>query len=73
VEYQAATGVTVITGREKPRTVTDLPKDRSLFLDFLDSVYNAKPAGLPVADVYRVSEIVLAARESAERRTFVKC
>jgi predicted dehydrogenase len=73
VEYQEATSVTVVTGREKPRTVTDLPKDRSLFLDFLDSVYNQKPAGLSLSDVYRVSEIVLAARESAERKTFVKC
>jgi predicted dehydrogenase len=73
VEYQEATGVTVVTGREKPRTVTELPKDRSHFLDFLDSVYNQKPAGLSLSDVYRVSEIVLAARESAERRAFVKC
>jgi predicted dehydrogenase len=73
VEYQEATGVTVITGSQKPRTITDLPKDRSLFLDFLDSVYNQKPAGLSLSDIYRVSEIVLAARESAERRAFVKC
>ena len=73
VEYQEATGVTVITGSQKPRTITDLPKDRSLFLDFLDSVYNQKPAGLSLSDIYRVSEIVLAARDSAERRVFVKC
>jgi len=73
VEYQEATGVTVVTGSQKPRTITELPKDRSLFLDFLDSVYNQKPSGLPLSDIYRVSEIVLAARESAERRTFVKC
>jgi predicted dehydrogenase len=72
VEYQEATGVTVITGNEKPRTLTDLPKNRSLFLDFLDSVYNGKPAALPLSDIYRVNEIVLAARESAERRAFVK-
>jgi predicted dehydrogenase len=73
VEYQEATGVTVITGSQKPRTITELPKDRSLFLDFLDSVYNQKPAGLPLSDIYRVNEIVLAARESAEKKTFVKC
>ena len=73
VEYQEATGVTVITGSQKARTITELPKDRSLFLDFLDSVYNQKPAGLSLSDIYRVSEIVLAARESAERRAFVKC
>jgi predicted dehydrogenase len=72
VEYQEATGVTIVTVGEKPRTITDLPKNRSLLLDFLDSVYNGKPAGLPLSDIYKVNEIVLAARESAEKRTFVK-
>jgi predicted dehydrogenase len=72
VEYQQATGVTVITGKEKARTITELPPSRSLFLDFLDSVYNGKPAGLPLSDIYRVNEIVLGARESAEKRAFVK-
>ena len=72
VEYQGATGVTVVTVKQKARTITELPKARSLFLDFLDSVYNQKPAGLPLNDIYRVNEIVLAARESAEKRAFVK-
>lgn len=72
IEYQEATGVTVITGSEKPRTLRDLPPVKSLFVDFLDSVYNGKPAGLSLSDIYRVNEIVLAARESAEKRTFVK-
>lgn len=72
VEYQESAGVTVITGGQKSRTIAELPKDRSLFLDFLDSVYNRKPAALPLSDIYRVNEIVLAARESAERRAFVK-
>ena len=54
------------------RTITELPASRSLFLDFLDSVYNQKPAGLPLSDIYRVNEIVLGARESAEKRSFVK-
>lgn len=72
VEYQEATGVTVISGKQKPRTIRDLPANRSLFLDFLDSVYNGKPAGLPLDDIYRVNEIVLASRDSAERRAFVK-
>ena len=72
VEYQESTGVTVIGAGQKPRIITELPKDRSLFLDFLDSIYNGKPAGLPLSDIYRVNEIVLAARESAERRAFVK-
>jgi predicted dehydrogenase len=72
VEYQEATGVTVVTGKQKARTITELPKARSLFLDFLDSVYNQKPAGLSLSDIYRVNEIVLGARDSAEKRAFVK-
>jgi predicted dehydrogenase len=72
VEYQEASGVTVLTGKQKARAITELPKARSLFLDFLDSVYNQKASGLPLGDIYRVNEIVLGARESAEKRTFVK-
>ncbi len=72
IEYQDSTGVTIVTGKEKPHPVTDLPPTRSLFLDFLDSVYNGKPVGLGMPDIWRVNEIVLAARESAERHTMVK-
>ena len=72
VEYQDSTGVTIVTGKEKPHAITDLPPTRSLFLDFLDSVYNGKPVGLNMPDIWRVNEIVLAARESAERHAMVK-
>ena len=72
VEYQQATGVTVVTGKQNARSITELPQSRSLFLDFLDAVYNGKPAGLSLSDIYRVNEIVLGARESAEKRAFVK-
>jgi predicted dehydrogenase len=72
VEFQESTGVTLITGREKPRVLSDLPPGGSLFLDFLDSVYNGKPAGLSIGDIWKVNEIVLAARESAERHSIVK-
>ena len=72
LEYQAATGVTLITGERGPRQITTLPPDGSLFLDFLESVYHGVPAGLSLADIYRVNEIVLAARESADRHQMVK-
>lgn len=71
-EYQAATGVTVVTTNAKPIVVSPLPEGRSLFIDFLDNVYNGKPAGLPWNDIYRVNQIVLASRESAERRRIEK-
>jgi predicted dehydrogenase len=67
VEYQAATGVTLITGERAPREVGNLPPDGSLFLNFLEALYHGVPAGLSLADIYRVNEIVLAARESADR------
>jgi len=72
VEFQDAGGVTLVTGKQKLHAIEDLPPSRSLFLDFLDSVYNGKPVGLSMADIWRVNEIVLAARESAERHAMVK-
>ncbi|MGD0295644.1 MAG: Gfo/Idh/MocA family oxidoreductase [Bryobacteraceae bacterium] len=71
VEYQAATGVTVITGERAPREIRNLLPDSSLFLDFLESVYHGAPAGLSLRDIYRVNEIVLAARESADHHQIV--
>jgi predicted dehydrogenase len=71
VEYQDDRGVTLVTGKEKPHAITDLPPGRSLFLDFLASVYRGAPAGLSMADIWRVNEIVLAARESAEQHRMV--
>jgi len=71
-EYQASNGVTLITGDRPPREIRDLPPDGSLFLDFLQSVYHGAPSGLSLADIYRANEIVLAARESADRHQIVK-
>ncbi len=68
VEYQEASGLTLITATAPPRRITDLPPARSLFLDFLESVYHGKPAGLSLEDIYRVNRIVLVARASAEQR-----
>jgi predicted dehydrogenase len=72
VEFQQAAGLTLVTGDRKPEVVDALPSRRSLFLDFLSSVYHEKPPGLSLADIYRANDIVLAARESAEQRAIVK-
>lgn len=72
IEHMAATGLTLLTSTKKPHVINDLPKGGSLWLDFLESVYNGKRAGLELPEIYRVNEIVLAARESAERGRFVK-
>src|SRR2546426_11160681 len=67
-EYQQATGVTVISGKQNARTITELPQSRSLFLDFLDAVYNRKTAGLSLGDIFRVNEIVVGGRGCPETR-----
>ena len=70
-EFQAATGVTLLAAGRKPEVIRDLPSEGSVFLDYLDFAYNGRPATLPLADIYRVNEIVLGARESAERHQIV--
>jgi predicted dehydrogenase len=71
-EYQAATGVTLMTDKHPPRLITELPPNGSLFLDFLNSVYNHSPAVLDLRDIYRVNEIVLAARDAGDRRQMIR-
>ena len=72
VEYQAATGIVLMAGDQKPRTIDNLQPKKSVFVDFLESSYNGKPSGLSLADIYRVNEIVLAAQEAAEQGKVVK-
>lgn len=67
-EYQESTGVTVISDRRGLTRITDLPPARSLFTEFLDSIYNGKAAPVSLSDVYRVSEIVIRAREAAQSK-----
>jgi predicted dehydrogenase len=71
-EYQAATGVTLMTAKSEPQVVRDLPAERSLFIDFLESVYAGKPTALSHEDIFRVSEITLAAEQAAAERRIVK-
>jgi predicted dehydrogenase len=71
LEYQV-NGLTLIPRKQPPRAITDLPPAQSLFTDFLRSVYHGTPAALTLDDIYKANAIVLAARESAERHTFVK-
>lgn len=72
VEYQAATGVTLLTGNARPQQITDLPPRGSVFIDFLESLYLGKTPALSEADIWRVNEITLLARDSAERHAIVK-
>jgi predicted dehydrogenase len=71
-EYQASTGVTLMTPDRKPEVIGDLPDGGSVFVDFVQHVYNGKPATLTLSEIYRVNEVVLGAHESAERHQIVK-
>jgi predicted dehydrogenase len=71
-EWQASTGVTVVTGQQKLRRLETLPPQGSLFEDFLRALYLGGPDPIAPADVWRVNEICLVARESAEKGRMLK-
>ena len=71
-EYMAATGVTVGTATSKPVRVADLPPGGSVFVDFLDHVFNGKPATLTKAEIYAVCDATVAAHESAAQHKMVR-
>ena len=71
-EYQASTGVTLMTSSQKPHVIESLPAKQSVFVDFLNSAYNGKPANLTLADMYRVTEITIAAQRAADQGTLIK-
>lgn len=64
-EYMAATGVTLMSAKSKPTVLSSLPQGGSVFVDFLNYVYNGQPATLPAEDIYRVCEVTLAANQAA--------
>lgn len=70
-EYMRGTGVTVVTTKSKTRIVP-LGEPKHLFADFLDHVYNGKPTQLPLADIWRANDVVLAARDAANSGRAVK-
>ena len=71
VEYQAATGVTLMTADAPPKTL-DLPPAESLFIDYLNATYNGKAPTLTVADIYRICEVTLAAEDASSNGKMVR-
>jgi predicted dehydrogenase len=65
VEFQEGQ-LTLVTASEKSRTITDLLPGRRLFVDFLDAIYNGKKHVITTEEIFRVTEIVLKAREAAD-------
>jgi len=72
VEYQASTGVTLMTADAPPTVIKDLPPQQSLFIDYLNATYNGKAPTLPLSDIYRICEVTLAAEEAADRGVMVR-
>jgi predicted dehydrogenase len=72
VEYQESTGVTLMNGAGKPRVISQLPEQKSVFIDFIRSTYlNEKPA-LPWSDILAAHEGTYAAQDAAVRHQIVR-
>ncbi len=69
-EYMADLGVVLVNGSSKPHKVAPLPARKSVFLDFVQSVYLGKPQTLTPADIYRVNEITIATHEASVEHRF---
>jgi predicted dehydrogenase len=70
-EYQASTGVTLMTADAPPKTV-ELPPAQSLFIDYLNATYNGKPPTLTVSDIYRICEVTIAAEDASSHGKMVR-
>ena len=71
VEYQESSGVMLITGKPGAEVERDLPQAQSVFLDFLQSVYQGGKPGLSWPEIVRANEVTLAAHTAAEQHRFV--
>lgn len=71
VEYQESTGVTLMTEKSDPEIVRDLPRRQSVFLDFLQGVYQGAKPALSWPEIVRANEATLAAHTAAEQHRFV--
>jgi predicted dehydrogenase len=71
-EYMESSGVTVMSDSKKPRSVSAMPEQGSVFLDFVESVYLGKPQSLSLEDIYRVNEVTIATHNAAGMHEFVK-
>ena len=71
VEYQASTGVTLMTEKSGPEVVKELPRQQSVFVDFLQSVYQGAKPALSWTEIVRANEATLAAHTAAGLHRFV--
>ena len=67
VEYQEASGVTVLSAAGK-RVVTSLPAQGSVFADFLRSTYLGEKAGLTWPEIVHANQWTMMAQEATEHQ-----
>ena len=72
VEFQEQTGVTLMTDKAGLQTVSDLPDQGSVFIDFLKSVYAGGKPALSWSEIVQANEYTLAAHEAAARHRVVQ-
>lgn len=71
-EYQASTGVTLMTYDAPPRVIAALPTKQSLFVEFLRAIYLGGPDPIAPADIWRINEICLKTRDAANSNRIAK-
>ncbi len=71
-EYQASTGVTLMTYDAPQKVITPLPAPLSLFVEFLRAIYLGGPDPIALADIWRMNEICLKTRDAANSNRVVK-
>lgn len=72
IEYLAATGLTLLKTGTKVEAVKELPAEKEIFVEFLETAFNGKTNDMPLDDVWKVNDITIAAHESAETHRAVK-
>jgi len=63
---EAGKKVTLITEKDAPRDLS-LPPGGKQFLNFVRSLKGEEPCGVPAADCFRITEVVLKIRDAAKR------
>jgi predicted dehydrogenase len=72
IEYQEEHGLTLITETHPSTRIKELPSVKPLFIDFLESIYLKTLHAITIADIFRISEIVLKARSAADSGRLVR-
>jgi predicted dehydrogenase len=72
VEFEERTGLTLVTHKESPKRLSEIPAAGSVFVDFLESVYAGKPSDLPLVEILRLSEIVIGTEAAAREHRIVR-